>query len=150
MSQQTYLSWLIQNTPTCWWHDSADPRELDLGLERGAVGVTTNPFLSSIALAANRQLWAKEIAAAMAECSTAAQRAEALMRIPVTQAARKLRPQFQASGGRRGLVCAQVNPAMAGNRAGMAAMARRFYAWAENITVKLPAAYRFVPDRTSA
>ena len=31
----TYLDWVIENTPTKWWHDSAEAGELDLGLERG-------------------------------------------------------------------------------------------------------------------
>ena len=58
---ETYLSWCIKNTRTQWWHDSAEAAELDLGLERGAIGVTTNPFLSNIALRKDRSLWASEI-----------------------------------------------------------------------------------------
>jgi transaldolase len=61
------------------------------------------------------------------------------MRIPVTHAARKLLPQFQGVEGRQGWVCAQVNPARAGDPEGMLAMARRFHAWSPNLTVKLPA-----------
>jgi transaldolase len=136
---QSYLDWVIRNTRTSWWHDSADPGELDRGLGLGAVGATTNPFLSSIALAANRELWAREIQSAIAESSNPEQRAENLMRIPVVHAARKLLPQFQASGGQRGYVCAQVNPARAGDRAAMLEMARRLRQWSPNITVKLPA-----------
>lgn len=55
MSTDSYLDGAIENTPAVWWHDSADPVELQRGLDRGAVGVTTNPFLSSVALAKNRQ-----------------------------------------------------------------------------------------------
>jgi transaldolase len=36
-------------------------------------------------------------------------------------------------------VCAQVDPSLAGDRAGMLAMGRRFGAWALNIAVRLPA-----------
>jgi transaldolase len=90
-------------------------------------------------LAANRQLWAAEIREATAAATNAEDRAEQLMRIPVTSAARKLLPQFQGTEGRQGWVCAQVNPARAGDREGMMAMARRFHAWSPNITVKLPA-----------
>ena len=46
MNTGTYLNWLVENTKTKWWHDSADPAELQRGLDRGAVGVTTNPFLT--------------------------------------------------------------------------------------------------------
>ena len=138
MSQESYLSWVIRNTPTCWWHDSADPRELDWALEHGCVGATTNPFLSNLALAANRQLWAGEIAEAMA-VADAESRAEALMRIPVMHAAGKLRPMFDRTERRQGWVCAQVNPNRAGDRVAMLAMARRLAQWTPNITVKLPA-----------
>ena len=37
----TYLDWVVEHTATQWWHDSADPGELELGLRRGAIGVTT-------------------------------------------------------------------------------------------------------------
>jgi len=139
MAEQSYLEWVIRNTPTCWWHDSADPAEIDRGITRGAVGATTNPYLSNIALSANRHLWAAEIASAIASTNDAESRAEALMRIPVTNAARRFLPEFQRTAGRRGWVCAQVNPVRAGDRDAMLAMALRFHDWAPNVTVKLPA-----------
>ena len=135
----TYLSWVTGNTSTKWWHDSAESAELDRGLERGAIGVTTNPVLSIAALHKNRALWSQEIEAVLAQKLPAEAKAEALMRIPVTKAAAKLMPEFEASQGRSGLVCAQVNPLRAGDRDCMSAMARRFHAWSPNIAVKLPA-----------
>jgi transaldolase len=125
----TYLSWLIENTATKWWHDSAEAAELELGLARGAVGVTTNPFLSNVALVKDRSLWAAEIGEVLARKLPGEQKAEALMRIAVTKTTEKL----------GGLVCAQVNPLRAGERDCMLAMARRFHQWAPNIAVKLPA-----------
>jgi transaldolase len=139
MPNDTYLNWVIRNTPTQWWHDSAEAAELDLGLERGAIGVTTNPFLSNIALAKDRQLWANEIEGVLARNLPAEQKAEALMRIAVTKTAEKLMPEYEASKGQSGLVCAQVNPLRAGQRDCMLPMARRFRTWAPNIAVKLPA-----------
>jgi transaldolase len=47
-------------------------------------------------------------------------------------------PEFERSNRVNGYVCAQVNPSRAGDRECMAAMARRFHAWAPNIAVKLP------------
>jgi transaldolase len=128
----TYLSWVIEHTATKWWHDSAATAELDLGLQRGAIGATTNPLLSSMALKTDRELWAPEIDAVLTRNLPAEQKAEALMRIPVTKAAAALR-------GRPGFVCAQVNPVRAGDRECMLPMARRLNAWAPNIAVKLPA-----------
>jgi transaldolase len=135
----TYLEWLITQTPTQWWHDSAQCGELDKGLERGCVGVTTNPVLSSVAVLKDRELWTPAIERVLARNLPPEPRAEALMQIAVTQAADKLRPQFEASGGRTGIVCAQVNPNRAGDRECMLPMAKRFNAWAPNIAVKLPA-----------
>ncbi len=139
MAQDTYLDWLISRTPTRWWHDSADPAELHTGLERGAVGVTTNPFLTNLALTRNRRLWAAEIETVLAEGPHPEAKAEALMRIVIRHAAEKLLPEYEQSGGKMGYVCAQVNPSRAGDREAMLAMARRFHRWAPNIAVKLPA-----------
>ena len=61
------------------------------------------------------------------------------MRLVVTRAAAMYKPHFDASAGKRGFVCAQVNPSRAGEREPMMAMARRIHAWAPNIAVKLPA-----------
>ena len=139
MSYPSYLRWLLNETKTTWWHDSADPAELDRGLERGAIGVTTNPFLSSVALLKNRQSWAPEIEAVLARKLDREPKAEALMRIAVTKAAAKLMPEYERTAGQSGFVCAQVNPSRAGDRDSMLPMAQRFHVWAPNIAVKLPA-----------
>lgn len=139
MSEESYLAWAIRHTRTCWWHDSADPAELDHALAHGAVGVTTNPYLANLALTANRRPWGGEIESMLASATDAEARAEALMRVAVTRTAAKLRPMFEATGGARGWVCGQVNPLRAGDREAMLAMAHRYHTWAPNITVKLPA-----------
>ncbi|MPZ19124.1 MAG: hypothetical protein GEV06_14595 [Luteitalea sp.] len=135
----TYLRWVSEHTATKWWHDSAEAAELDIGLQRGAVGVTTNPVLSSVALKKDRQLWGAAIDQVLGQKLPPEQKAEALMRITVTEAAARLMPEFERRQGESGFVCAQVNPSRAGNRECMGPMARRFHAWAPNIAVKLPA-----------
>jgi len=139
MPHQTYLDWMIRNTGTLWWHDSAEAAELALGLERGAIGVTTNPYLANLALVKDRQLWARAIEAVLARNLPPEQKAEALMQIAVTMTAEKLMPEYEASQGQSGFVCGQVNPRLAGDRDWMLSMARRYNAWAPNIAVKLPA-----------
>ena len=139
MTHQTYLDWMIRNTGTQWWHDSAEAAELALGLERGAIGVTTNPYLANLALVKDRQLWAPAIDAVLARNLPPEQKAEALMQIAVTRTAEKLMPEYEASQGQSGFVCGQVNPGRAGDRDCMLSMARRYHAWAPNIAVKLPA-----------
>jgi transaldolase len=139
MKQTTYLQWAVENTKTAWWHDSAEPGELECAMRRGAVGATTNPFLSNLALSVNRDAWAGEIDSALSENAEPERKAENLMSIAITHAARQLEPQYEKSEGRMGYVCAQVNPARAADRECMFEMARRFHTWAPNIAVKLPA-----------
>lgn len=133
----TYLNWLVRNTKTKWWHDSAREAELDIALQHGATGVTTNPVLASIALKTDRKLL--EAQALLTRKLQPEQKAEALMRLAVTKATERLLPEYEASKGKSGFVCAQVNPLHAGDRERMEAMAKRFHAWAPNIAVKLPA-----------
>ena len=139
MKKAGYLQWAIENTKTTWWHDSAEPNELERGIQRGAIGATTNPFLSHLALSKNKDSWIKEINNALSENPKPEIKAEKLMSIAITHAAHQLEPQFEKSKGRMGYVCAQVNPARAAERECMLSMARRFHAWAPNIAVKLPA-----------
>src|SRR5215467_6707111 len=120
----TYLNWVIGNTRTKWWHDSAEAGELDLGLQRGAIGVTTNPFLSNLAVRADRELWRAEIDDVLARNLPAEPKAEALMRIAVTKTAARLLPEFEAGRGQSGFVCAQVNPSRAADRECMYPMAK--------------------------
>jgi transaldolase len=135
----TYLNWLVRNTKTKWWHDSARETELDIALQHGATGVTTNPVLASIALKMDRKLLEAPLEALLTRKLQPEQKAEALMRLAVTKATERLLPDYKASKGKLGFVCAQVNPLHAGGREGMYTMAKRFNAWAPNIAVKLPA-----------
>jgi transaldolase len=139
MRQTGYLQWAIENTKTIWWHDSAEPSELDRGIQRGAIGATTNPFLSHLALSKNKDAWSRDIDNVLSEDLESERKAERLMSIEITHAAHQFEPQYEKSACRMGYVCAQVNPARAADRECMLSMARRFHAWAPNIAVKLPA-----------
>ena len=139
MKQTGYLQWAVENTRTVWWHDSAEPSELERGIKRGAIGATTNPFLSHLALFRNREVWVKEVDGVLSEHAEPERKAEQLMSIVITHAAKQLEFQHKKSKGRMGYVCAQVNPARAGDRDFMLSMARRFHTWSPNIAVKLPA-----------
>ncbi len=133
-----YLRWVATETRTHWWHDSAEAGELDLALERGAGGVTTNPVLTAAALKSNPERFSAAVKKVIAESVSPEAKAEALMRILVTDAARKLAPHFETGDDRAGYVCAQVNPLQSSDREAMVAMGRRLHAWAPNIAVKLP------------
>lgn len=137
MGDDSYLRWLVSNTPTTWWHDSADPVELEAGLHDGASGVTTNPVLTNTALRAHPERWTDVLQGLSAELR-GEQRAEELVRRVVSRTAHVLRSQFGGADPRQGYVCGQVNPARAGDREAMLAMAQRYHDWAPNIAVKLP------------
>lgn len=134
-----YLSWAINSTPTCWWHDSAEPSEVTAALSNGAVGVTTNPVLCNGALSKNREHWESPIRDILDQKLEGEAKVEALMKVVTLPASQLFLPEFQKSEGRRGYVCAQVNPGKVADREAMLAAARRLAAWAPNIAVKLPA-----------
>jgi transaldolase len=136
VEQESYLRWLVRETPTTWWHDSGDLDELRYALEHGASGVTTNPLLSAQAWRASRERWASILAAIPK--TPPAERAEALMKHVVTGAAQLLLPVYERTGGQEGYVCAQVNPSRASDFDTMFTLAKRFITWAPNIAVKLP------------
>jgi transaldolase len=137
MAGLSYLEWLVQETPTRWWHDSGDPTELQQALAHGASGVTTNPVLTNLALRAQPAYW-HPLVGTLDNNLSPEERAISLMYSVARRTAENLEPQFHATQGEQGYVCAQVNPSKAGEREAMLAMARRFHAWAPNIAVKLP------------
>ena len=137
MSETSYLRWLVNETPTTWWHDSGDPDELSQGLAHGATGVTTNPVLTYTALSSHPEKWASCLSN-VPDNSSPEEQTEFLVRGVVQNAAKMFLPVYEQTDGKLGYVCAQVNPALAGDRESMMQMARRFHAWAPNIAVKLP------------
>jgi transaldolase len=137
MENQGYLRWLASETPTVWWHDSADPAEVDVGLDHAAVGVTTNPVLTQRALVAQPAKWRDALGPSVTKLSPVEQ-AQAITRVVACDAAAKFEAEHAASGGAMGYVCAQVDPTRAGDRETMLAMVRRYHTWAPNIAVKMP------------
>ena len=138
MSENGYLQWLVDDTPTSWWHDSGDPTELDRALDNGARGVTTNPVLSYQTLNDSPEKWSDAFNRQSSDLAPD-ERAEQLMGHVVRRAARALQRQFEQTKGREGYACAQVNPKKAADVDAMLEMAERFDKWAPNIAVKLPA-----------
>lgn len=137
MEELNYLQWLARDTPTTWWHDSADPDEFAFGLANGATGVTTNPVLTAQALSSRPDYWKDRLEQLSADL-TSDGKVAALMRSVAQPLAAQLQPVFEASSGDQGYVCAQVDPMAAADRDVMLTLARQFHKWAPNIAVKLP------------
>jgi transaldolase len=139
MSRKTsYLEWLIGSTDTRCWIDSADPMVWDKSIGMGFTGVTTNPMLIYQALSGKKGLLEAEIERLLPKQAPKETLPAAVTGIVTQQAAGLWRKVYEASGGRAGYVCAQVNPALAANRDAMVSMAKEYHLRAPNIAVKLP------------
>lgn len=135
----TYLTWLATRTPGRWWVDTGVLEEINQALAMGACGVTMNPLLLARGLAASAPGTREVVATGGPLRPGGPERAEEITRRVAVDAARRLLPVYDASGGSEGFVCAQVNPALAANAREMVAQAHRIDAWAPNVIVKLPA-----------
>ena len=122
-----YLEWINQCTPTRWWHDSGNPDEIELAIQRGATGVTTNPVLTFRSFQSQPEFWNPKVQALGDDFEPEA-RAEALLRLVATYAAEKVRPIYDATDGADGYALGQLNPGRAGDAEGMLAQARRVHA----------------------
>ena len=109
MTQDTYFDWLVNETPTEWWHDSGDLGELEAAMAYGASGVTMNPVLANQALRAAPEYWLERIGPLPPDIDPV-EKAQKLTQAVVTAAAEKLAPRHRASDGATGYVCSQVNP----------------------------------------
>ena len=138
MSQkETYFQWLERETPTKWWHDSGNPDEIALAIERGAKGVTTNPVLTYRTFNMQPEFWMDKVKA-IPEDLDLEQHAEALLELVAGYAADCVRDIYEKSGGEDGYALGQLNPGRAGDYQGMLEQARRVHSWRPNVAVKLP------------
>lgn len=113
-----------------------DPAIPAAGLLRGA---TTNPPLAWGAIENDRERWD---AYAVAEATAATDSQEHLWRVygeVCRAAALRFLPLYEASAGRYGHVCAQVDPRALTDTETMLAQARRLHALAPNLMIKMPA-----------
>jgi transaldolase len=135
MKDNAYLKWLA-STDSCWWVDSAAVGEAEEALANGATGATVNPLLVNKSLRADPAFWAPYVRDVSGLSGD--EYVEELVRRVTLRVAEVFRPVYEATEGRQGYVCAQVNPSLAARTAEMIAMAKRFGAWAPNVAVKLP------------
>ncbi len=136
--ENDYLAWLSSQTDTNWWADSGCPEDILSAIDHGAEGVTTNPILVNQALQRNKSVWKEELRKALSN-SNVLTAAETLTGFVVQKAAEQLYTLYKKTNGSSGYVCAQVNPGKAHDREYMYDSALKMAAFAENISVKLPA-----------
>lgn len=122
-----------------------------LVVERGVVGVTTNPtiFASALAKGSAYDAQLRELAAGGAEVEEAV---FAITTDDVREACDVLAPVHRATDGRDGRVSIEVDPRLARDTAATVATAQRLWATVdrENLFIKIPATVEGLPAITAA
>jgi transaldolase len=133
--ENKFLQWMTNETNTMYWHDSANLPEVAIGVQNGAIGVTTNPFLIGQTIY-NKEDWA-ETFKSMDRNLSGDDKVEAIMKAVLLEIASRLPEQGDDSVIHG--VCAQTNPSHPGDYNFMLAQAENYVKWSPQVTIKLPA-----------
>jgi len=136
-----FLMWMVEKTDTLFWNDSVLPDELSLGLERGATGVTDNPAIGLRCLRSAPEFWSERVRGLKRQFPGLGIQGLALKALNLTaqDAARRVRPIYDATKKRQGYVAGQVNPLQMDEAGPMIAQAIEATAMEPNMGVKIPA-----------
>ena len=131
---------MTQDSPTCLWNDSADPRELEQAIGWGAVGATCNPVIALSALKADLPTWSERIRQYAADHPTQTEEeiGWAMVKRLSVEAAHLLLPAFERYQGVNGRLSIQTDPRNYRNTAALVEQAVEFSELAPNIIVKIP------------
>jgi transaldolase len=136
---QTYFKQLISETPTRVWVNNPTIAEMDLALEQGARGSTTNPAYGGNLL----RRAPDEILPIIEECVRLAdddlRAADLVQQRLVARITARFRPLFDESGGQAGFVSIQGAPERDTDAGHILAEAIEGHAIAPNATPKIPA-----------
>lgn len=135
MGQNEYLRWLSSETPSIYWHDSANLTAIEEAIRNGATGVTTNPFLVQDTLAGSPDVWEEDMAAAKT-LPPGPEKAEAKIAAVAGRIAKRMEREHRGFG--TGYCCAQTDPTRPGDAIRMIEQAKRYVAAAPNLVIKLP------------
>jgi transaldolase len=130
----------ISTTPTDFWNDSCAVSELELAVEHGAVGATSNPTIVEQVLRLEKDLWVDRINEIIATNPTWSDE-DVMWQVFEeigSKGAELLLPVFHREGGMKGRLSVQTNPANYRNVERMVEQAVYFDSLAPNIQVKLP------------
>jgi transaldolase len=137
MAKHEYLAWMARNTPTQYCNDSAIMAEIEDALESGAIGCTSNPPLTYLALTGEPDTYRAAITAIPAAAKDD-DRVVELLGVVVRNIATRLEPLYAASQGAYGYIRSQVQPTLASDAGAMHSMAFKIAAWGKNVMVKIP------------
>ncbi len=138
---------MTQSTPTCLWNDSASIKELSYSMEHGGVGATCNPVIVLGVLKQEMGTWKDRIRALIDERPTATEEEIGwrLVREISVNAARLLKPVFDAQRGRNGRLSIQTDPRFYRDAEAMVRQAQDFDGLAPNMIVKIPVTRAGIP-----
>jgi transaldolase len=123
------------------WNDSCALAELEDAVAHGFVGATSNPVIVAAAVTQDKARLLPVLDRLIADHpgDDEDQIAWRLIGVVVKEGAALLAPEHERSGGRRGLLCAQVSPKHWRSAARMVEHAGELFALAPNIAIKAPA-----------
>ena len=140
-SKKSPLHETVETTITDVWNDSCSISELTYAIEHGAVGATTNPTIVLNVLSHEMDRWRDRIGefitqnAAWSETDVTWKLIEEM----AVEGAKLLMPVFEKTGGKKGRLSIQTNPAHYRNADAMVEQAIYFAGLAPNMQVKIPA-----------
>lgn len=137
MATNPYLKWMAESTPTQWCNDSAILSDLNLALEDGAVGCTTNPPLSFETLSTHPEDFKKEYKN-LDESAKCNERAVELIGVVVRTIGSILKDRGSWKDEQFGYVRAQVQPAIGKDKDAMLEMGKKLSSFGKNVMVKIP------------
>lgn len=123
-----------------FWNDSCALNELGEAVANGAVGATSNPVIVSAAVNGDKAKWLPVLDGLLREHPTDTEDDAAwrLIGAVVKEAAALLAPVFEATGGRKGYLCAQVSPKLYRSTERMVEHGATLAALAPNVAIKCP------------
>jgi transaldolase len=138
---------MTQTTPTCLWNDSASTSELTYSIDNGAVGATCNPVIVLSVVRQEMSQWAPVLAQLIESHPSATEDQIGWMLVEEVSknAARLLRPVFDAQAGRNGRLSIQTDPRLYRDTDAIVEQAVRFSRLAPNMIVKIPVTSAGIP-----
>ena len=135
----TYFTQLVSETPTRVWVNNPTVEEIDLALEQGAVGSTTNPAYGGNLLRRAPAEILPIIADCVREADDDLRAADLVQQRLVARIAKRFRPVHDASGGSLGFVSIQGAPEADTDPSHILREALEGHAIAPNVAPKIPA-----------
>ncbi len=131
---------MASTTITDYWNDSCSVEELAYAIEHGAVGATSNPTIVLAVLKQEMHLWNDRIKQIVSENPTWSELDVTwkVVEEVAVHGSKLLLPVFERTGGKKGRLSIQTNPANYRSAQAMIDQTVHFNSLAPNLNVKMP------------